>query len=84
MIVSEANKEQVRPLLAKLKRDFKMTQREIAIWCGVNQCVVNLWATGKGSIQSVNLNRLKEAIVLLGGRQVRYKGQAIDILLGVE
>lgn len=84
MIVSEANKEQVRPLLAKLKRDFKMTQREIAIWCGVNQCVVNLWATGKGSIQSVNLNRLKEAIVLLGGHKIRYKGQAIDVLMGEE
>lgn len=84
MRVPEENKGKVKPILLRLKREFKMSQEDVARWCGVNKCVVSLWATGKGSIKGANLDKLKQAIVLLGGRQIRYKGQAIDILLGVE
>ena len=84
MKVPSENKVQVRPILARLKRDYKMSQRDVARWCDVNNCVVNQWAKGKKSINNANLDRLKEALVLLDGREIRYKGQAIDILLGVE
>ena len=84
MRVPEENNGKAKPILLRLKRDYKMSQEDVARWCGVNKCVVSWWATGKCSIQDANLDKLKQAIVLLGGRQVRYKGQAIDILLGVE
>ena len=84
MRVRSENKGQIEPILAKLKGEYKMSQREVAKWCGVNICVVNLWATGKNSINYANLEKLKEALCILEGQTVRYKGQAIDILLGVK
>lgn len=84
MTVSEKNRGQVQPLLKRLKSEYLMSQRDVAKWCGVNQPVVTWWATGKHLANDEHLDRLREALVLLAGRNVKYKGQALDILLGGE
>ena len=84
MRVAKANEGVARPLIEKLKREYKMSQRDIAVWCGVNQPVVTWWATGKHKAMDEHLDRLREALALLAGRNIRYKRQALDILMGEE
>jgi transcriptional regulator with XRE-family HTH domain len=84
MLVPSRNKGQAQVLLAKLKKDYLMSQREVARYCGVNFCVVNKWATGKYVASDANLDKMREALVLLAGRNVRYPKQAMDILEGRE
>lgn len=84
MTVSENNRGQAQPLLKRLKEEFRMSQRDIAVWCGVNQPVVTWWSTGKHRASDEHLDRLREALVLLSGRNIRYPKQALDILMGRE
>jgi hypothetical protein len=84
MKVKLDNKGKARPLIERLKRDYLMSQRDIAKYCGVNYCVVNFWANDKVVANSEHLDKLKEATVLLAGRNVRYPHQALDILQGRE
>lgn len=84
MRVSEANRGQAQVLLGRLKREYKMSQRDVAEYCGVMQCVVNKWASGEYVASDANLDKLREALVLLAGRNVRYTKQALDILMGRE
>lgn len=78
------NKGKMRPLIDRLKKDYKMSQRDIARWCGVNYSVVNLWYNDKIIPISAHLDKIMEAFVLLAGRNIRYKHQALDILQGEE
>ena len=84
MLVPSRNKGQAQILLAKLKKEYLMSQREVARYCGVNVCVVNKWATGKYVANDGHLDKMREALVLLAGRNVRYAKQAMDILEGRE
>lgn len=84
MRVTEANRGKAGVLVVKLKKDYKMSQREVAEYCGVNQCVVNKWAKGLYVASDEHLDKLREALVLLAGRNVRYQRQALDILMGRE
>lgn len=78
------NKSKAKPLIDKLKKDYKMSQREIAVWCDVNYPVVNWWYHGKVIPISEHLDKMREALVLLAGRNIRYTHQALDILQGKE
>ncbi len=84
MRVKKVNKGKARPLILKLKNDYMMSQRDIAKWCDVMYCVVNQWANDKVVANDEHLDRLREALVLLAGRNVRYPHQALDILQGKE
>ena len=84
MKVPEVNRGQAQVLLARLKKEYKMSQRDVAEYCGVNQCVVNKWANGSYVASGANLDKMREALVLLAGRNVRYPRQALDILMGRE
>ena len=75
---------EVRAIMGRLKAEYKMSQRDIAKWCGTTQPMVTWWATGKHKANAEHVDRLREALVLLAGRNVKYKGQALDILMGDE
>lgn len=78
------NKGKARPLIDKLKKEYKMSQRDLAKWCGVNYPVVNWWYNDKIIPISEHLDRIREALVLLAGRNIKYPHQALDILQGEE
>jgi hypothetical protein len=84
MKVKGINKGKAKPLIEKLKKDYLMSQRDIAKWCGVMHCVVNAWANDKVVANDEHLDKLREALVLLAGRNVKYPHQALDILQGRE
>lgn len=84
MRVKRRNKGKARPLILQLKKDYNMSQRDIAKWCDVMYCVVNNWANDKVVPNDEHLDKLREALVLLAGRTVRYPHQALDILQGRE
>lgn len=84
MRVGKENAGQAQVLLARLKEEFKMSQRDVAKWCGVNHCVVARWATGKWAATTEHLDRMREVPMLLAGRNIRYPKQALDILMGRE
>lgn len=84
MRVGKENVGQAQILLAKLKEEFKMSQRDVAKWCGVNNCVVAKWATGKSVANTEHLDRMREVPLLLAGHNIRYPRQALDILMGEE
>lgn len=84
MIVARENVVVAQGLMRRLKGEYKMSQRDIAAWCGTTQPMVTWWATGRHNINDEHLDRLREALVLLAGRNIRYKGQALDILMGEE
>jgi hypothetical protein len=82
--VKASNKGKAKPLIQKLKKDYLMSQRDIAKYCDVNACVVNLWANDKVVATDGHLDMLREALVLLAGKIVKYPHQALDILQGRE
>lgn len=84
MMVRASNAGMARPMLERLKREYKMSQRDIAVWCRTTQPMVTWWMTGKHMANDEHLDRLREALVLLAGRSIKYKGQALDILMGEE
>jgi hypothetical protein len=82
--VKARNKGKAKPLIQKLKKDYLMSQRDIAKYCEVNSCIVNLWANDKVVANDEHLDMLREALVLLAGKMVNYPHQALDILQGRE
>lgn len=84
MRVHNENRGQAQVLLGRLKEEFLMSQRDVAKWCGVNNCVVAHWASGKYVASREHLDKMREVPLLLAGRNIRYKGQALDILMGRE
>jgi len=84
MIRNEAKCEEAQSLLAILKNEYKLSQRDLAEYLGVNQRVVFLWNTGRFAPNDENFNKLRDIPVLLSGRNIRYPKQALDILMGRE
>lgn len=84
MKVKSENKGKAIKLIQQLKKDYLMSQRDIAKYCDVMHCVVNGWANDKITPNDEHLDKLREALVLLAGRNVRYPHQALDILQGRE
>lgn len=84
MVVPERNKGQAQVLMYRLKKEYLMSQRDIAKWCNTSQPMVTWWSTGQCVANDEHLDRLREALVLLSGRNIKYKGQALDILMGEE
>lgn len=84
MRVSREVEGEVRGLLCRLKDEYKISQRELASWCGVTQRVVVLWYKGEFMPSEEHLDKLREVPLLLAGRNIRYPKQALDILMGRE
>ncbi len=84
MRVSREVEGEVKGLLCRLKEEYKISQRELARWCGVTQRVVVLWSKGEFMPSEEHLDKLREVPLLLAGRNIRYPKQALDILMGRE
>ena len=84
MRVSRESESEVKGLLCRLKEEYKISQRELASWCGVTQRVVVLWYKGEFMPSEEHLDKLREVPLLLAGRNIRYPKQALDILMGRE
>lgn len=84
MRVSAANAGLAKAMIERYKAEYKMSQRDLAEFCGVTQRVVCLWGAGVYVPNSEHLDRLREVPMLLAGRVVKYPRQAIDILMGRE
>lgn len=84
MRVSRESEGEVKSLLCRLKEEYKISQRELASWCGVTQRVVVLWYKGEFMPSEEHLDKLREVPLLLAGRNIRYPKQALDILMGRE
>lgn len=84
MRVSRENENEIKSLLCRLKEEYKISQRELARWCGVTQRVVVLWYKGEFMPSEEHLDKLREVPLLLAGRNIRYPKQALDILMGRE
>ena len=84
MRVNRENESEVKSLLCRLKEEYKLSQRELASWCGVTQRVVVLWYKGEFMPSEEHLDKLREVPLLLAGRNIRYPKQALDILMGRE
>ena len=78
------NESEVKSLLCRLKEENKISQRELARWCGVTQRVIVLWYKGEYMPSEEHLDKLREVPLLLAGRNIRYPKQALDILMGRE
>ena len=81
MYVSDVNGVEARELMGELMGGYKMTQRDIASWCGVARYIVSRWMNGLANPCDKNLVKLREAVDRLKGVRVRYKGQALDFLI---
>lgn len=64
-----------------LDREYKMSIREIAKVMGVNFYVVSFWRNAKVEITKKNYEKLCNMMMKLTGKNIRYKGQAYDILM---
>lgn len=84
MRVSRESEGEIKSLLCRLKEEYKISQRELASWCGVTQRVVVLWYKGEFMPSEEHLDKLREVPLLLAGRNIRYPKQALDILMGRE
>lgn len=84
MRVSREVESEVKSLLCCLKEEYKISQRELARWCGVTQRVIVLWYKGEFMPSEEHLDKLREVPLLLAGRNIRYPKQALDILMGRE
>lgn len=63
-----------------LNDDMKMTQKEIADYVGVEVYIVSLWKSGKIFANAENYDKIHDMVLRLNGRNIKYPGQAIDIL----
>ena len=84
MRVSRESEGEIKSLLCRLKEEYKISQRELASWCGVTQRVIVLWYKGEFMPSEEHLDKLREVPLLLAGRNIRYPKQALDILMGRE
>lgn len=64
-----------------LEKDYKMSVREIAKVVGVNFYIVSYWRNQKVTITDKNYEKVCNMMMRLTGKDIRYKGQAYDILM---
>lgn len=67
-------------LIKILNDDMKMTQREIGEYVGVELYIVSLWKNGKIFANDENYDKIHDMVLRLNGRNIKYPGQAVDIL----
>ncbi len=67
-------------LIKILNDDMKMTQREIGEYVGVELYIVSLWKSGKIFANAENYDKIHDMVLRLNGRNIKYPGQAVDIL----
>jgi transcriptional regulator with XRE-family HTH domain len=64
-----------------LEKDYKMSVREIAKVVGVNFYIVSYWRNQKVNITDKNYEKVCNMMLKLVGKNIKYKGQAYDILM---
>lgn len=84
MVRNEEKCAEAQALLSRCKKEYRLNQRDLAEYIGVNQRVVYLWNIGRFLPNDENFDKLREIPLLLAGRNVKYRGQALDILMGRE
>lgn len=67
-------------LIKILNDDMRMTQKEIGDYVGVEAYIVSLWKSGKIYANSNNYDKVHDMVLRLNGRNIKYPGQALDIL----
>ena len=67
-------------LVERLMGEFRMTEREIAEYVGVNRPVVAGWKSGKWYAKAGHYDKLQEMCLRLASKGVRYPHQAMDVL----
>ena len=61
-----------------------MSYREIGEAIGVGTCVVCWWNSGEHKISKNHFDKINEILLKLSGYNIKYKGQALDILKEIE
>lgn len=64
-----------------LEKQYKMSVREIARVVGVNFYIVSFWRNQKVNITMANYEKVCNMMLKLAGKNIKYKGQAYDILM---
>lgn len=64
-----------------LEKQYKMSVREIAKVVGVNFYIVSFWRNQKVNITMANYEKVCNMMLKLVGKNIKYKGQAYDILM---
>lgn len=82
VVETEERRLEVQGMIARYKEEYNLSQRNLAKYLGVNQYVVYLWNIGRFAPNDENFDKLREIPLLLAGRSVKYRGQALDILMG--
>jgi DNA-binding transcriptional regulator YiaG len=70
----------IADLVKILNDDMKMTQRDIAEYVNVELYIVSLWKNGKIYAAPDNYDKVYDMVLRLNGRNIKYPGQAVDIL----
>ena len=79
------NREEiVKSKIKMLQKVYLMSYREIGEAVGVETCVVCWWSSGKHTIRESHYNKICDILLKLSGYNIKYKGQALDILKGEE
>ena len=71
----------ISDLIKILNDDMKMTQKDIGDYVGVESYIISLWKSGKIYANVDNYDRVHDMVLRLNGRNIKYKGQALDILI---
>ena len=71
-------------LIRVANQEYKMSYQEIADWVGVQKYMVFRWCSGKSKISAGNYEKVQDMMMRLNGYNVKYRGQAMDILRSEE
>ena len=70
----------ISDLIKILNDDMKMTLKDISEYVKVEKYIVSLWKNGKIYANEFNYEKVHDMVLRLNGRNIKYRGQAIDIL----
>lgn len=67
-----------------LLKDKKMSMQEVADYLGVTKYLVFNWWHERNYATQKNLDRLRDTVTKLNGREIRYPRQALDVLREID
>lgn len=76
------NSERAKEIVDILHDDYKVGYRELARYVGVMEYLPFRWKNMESYPNAENMDKLEDMLLRLSGHDVRYAGQAIDILKG--
>lgn len=74
--------DRAKVLVDMLHRDYKIGYRDLASYVGVMDYIPFRWKNMQSYPNVENMEKLEDMVLRLSGHDVRYSGQAIDILKG--